>query len=174
MHGPWHLSGHPARVGENNAPVLLYVVSPSSSSYQKQEREKSALDFIYCIAVRVAYASNPPCLFICSCIIPLTIRWFVERHNGRDLVINGYSNWCPQWDEAFNDSSNFMVLTVEGFFESDEEITTRRSSRLFLVLALVFTGLDVAWILATWGAATMGTPTQPMGRDEYLRCVRRM
>ena len=29
--------------------------------------------------------------------------------------------------------------------------------------------MDVAWILMIWGAASVGTPTQPKGRDDYLR-----
>ena len=30
--------------------------------------------------------------------------------------------------------------------------------------------VDCAWILMVWVAMYVGTPTQPKGRDEYLRC----
>ena len=32
-------------------------------------------------------------------------------------------------------------------------------------------GIDVAWILMIWGAASLGSPTVPNGRDDYLRYV---
>ena len=32
-------------------------------------------------------------------------------------------------------------------------------------------GIDVAWILMIWGATSLGSPTVPNGRDDYLRYV---
>ena len=49
------------------------------------------------------------------------------------------------------------------------EITRSKFDATFIILAVLFMCIDVAWILMIWGAASVGTPTQPKGRDDYLR-----
>lgn len=94
------------------------------------------------------------------------VRNLVKRFNGSDLLINGMGPWCPQYAHIYN-NKDFLVLTAD-------EVAKYEFSRpifpsIFLVLAGVFMALDVAWILMVWTAATVGTPTQPSGRDKYLR-----
>lgn len=99
--------------------------------------------------------------------MPLIIFTTWERFNGKDLLINGHGEWCPQWHESFSDRDEYLILTVDDL----EGKTIERSTfgTTFMVLAGVYAALDAAWILSVWGAASVGTPTQTTKRDEYLR-----
>jgi len=101
----------------------------------------------------------------CRCLIPLVVSHLVRKFNGSDLLVNGRGPWCPQY-ELYNDS-DFLVLRVSEY--ENYEITRSRFNEIFIVLALIFIAIDVTWMLMVWGATTVGTPTQPMGRNEYLR-----
>ena len=39
----------------------------------------------------------------------------------------------------------------------------------FVVLSSIFLVVDISWMVMVWVATSVGTPTQPKGRDEYLR-----
>ena len=105
-------------------------------------------------------------MLLVSCIIPMIIASLVSRFRGEDLVINDYPHWCPQWHDQFGDG-DFLILTVSQY--ADNKIQRSKFAMAFNVLASIYAALDLGWILALWGAASMGTPTQPGGRDKYLR-----
>ncbi len=85
---------------------------------------------------------------------------------GGHLIINGIPNWCPQY--LLFDQSSFIVATVDE--QSDGmNIESNNFATTFASLAVIYVILDMTWILCVWSAACVGTPTQPMGRDEYLR-----
>jgi hypothetical protein len=74
--------------------------------------------------------------------------------------------WCEGY-ELHNDQNDFLIMNVEQ--RENYNITRSTFSQTFVVLACIFMAMDVAWIMVVWVAATVGTPTQPMGRDDYLR-----
>jgi hypothetical protein len=98
--------------------------------------------------------------------VPLLVNSLVNRFNGTDLKVNGVPVWCSQY-EFRDEGGDFIILTTEQHETLD--ISRGSFSQNFIILACIFMALDVAWILMVWGAATVGTPTQSMGRDEYLR-----
>jgi len=102
------------------------------------------------------------------CLLPLIINYFIQRFSGTDLLVNGHGIWCTNY-ELHNDSNDFLVLTVDEY--TNYEITRDLFSNVFIILACIFMGIDVAWILMIWGAASLGSPTMPNGRDDYLRYV---
>jgi len=102
------------------------------------------------------------------CLLPLIINYFIQRFSGTDLLVNGHGIWCTNY-ELHNDSNDFLVLTVDEY--TNYEITRDLFSNVFIILACIFMGIDVAWILMIWGAASLGSPTVPNGRDDYLRYV---
>jgi len=104
------------------------------------------------------------------CLIPLIVNSMVERFNGTDLIVNGKADYCPQWHEAFDNREDYLVGTVDEY-RANYDITRSNFGRWFLVTAGVYAGVDIGWILAVWGCASIGTPTQPRGRDEYLRSL---
>ena len=100
------------------------------------------------------------------CLLPLIINYFIQRFSGTDLLVNGHGIWCTNY-ELHNDSSDFLVLTVDEY--TNYEITRDLFSNIFIILACIFMGIDASWILMIWGAASLGSPTVPNGRDDYLR-----
>ena len=74
--------------------------------------------------------------------------------------------WCEGYQEL-SDENDFLIMNVEQ--HEDYDVTRSSFSQAFITVACVFMAMDVAWIMVVWVAATVGTPTQPMGRDDYLR-----
>ncbi|KAL3796024.1 hypothetical protein HJC23_013081 [Cyclotella cryptica] len=103
----------------------------------------------------------------CLCLIPIIIETLVEKIRGGNLRINGYPRWCPQF--SLGESKAFLVGTVGEKEIDDLVITVDRFGMLFTVVASIFVFVDFTWIMCVWSAASIGTPTQPMGRDEYLK-----
>mmetsp|Transcript_21209 Transcript_21209/g.42636 ORF Transcript_21209/g.42636 Transcript_21209/m.42636 type:complete len:977 (-) Transcript_21209:10-2940(-) len=97
------------------------------------------------------------------CLIPLAVITLVNRFKGNDLLYNGYGRWCPQY-ELLSDNE-FISLS----YEDRQKVTRPSSQYLFTMLAAIFMVVDVAWMFAVWSAASVGTPTQPKGRDKILR-----
>mmetsp|Transcript_29580 Transcript_29580/g.59412 ORF Transcript_29580/g.59412 Transcript_29580/m.59412 type:complete len:985 (+) Transcript_29580:263-3217(+) len=100
------------------------------------------------------------------CLLPIIIDQVVSRMQGNDLIINGFANHCPQYFS--NNAADYLVITVDDQ-GSGFEVTRNTFGLTFAGIAALYMVIDVAWILAVWSAACMGTPTEPMGRDEYLR-----
>ena len=108
------------------------------------------------------------------CILPLIGVVLSDRYLGKDLIANGYPEWCPQWLETKDPrdpdgGSRSMALTVNDYVSSEDTIERKNFMANFVIVAVVYLMVDTGWILATWGVASVGTPTQPMGRDKYLR-----
>ena len=103
---------------------------------------------------------------ICSCLVPLLINAIIKRFNGLDLIVDGMGPWCEGY-VLHNDQNDFFIMTVDQY----ENLDIHRNSftQAFVILACIFMAMDVAWITMVWVAATVGTPTQPVGRDDYLR-----
>lgn len=101
------------------------------------------------------------------CLIPIIIDTLVEKVTGGNLRVDGYPRWCPQF--TLGESYEFLVGTV---FQRDSDglvIKADLFGSMFTVVTSVFVFIDFTWIMCVWSAASIGTPTQPMGRDEYLR-----
>ena len=120
----------------------------------------------YVLFISYSYTLHYNIPYYYSCLLPLFISYFVARFSGADLLVNGHGIWCSNY-ELHNDSSDFLVLTVDEY--QNYEITQSKFLSTFVVLACIFLAMDVAWILMVWGAASVGTPTQPGVRDDYLR-----
>lgn len=65
-----------------------------------------------------------------------------------------------------------MIISVKEQDLQNMTIEADRFSGIFLWTAILFVFIDFTWILCVWSAASVGTPTQSMGRDGYLRWVR--
>lgn len=100
-----------------------------------------------------------------SCLLPLLIRTFIIRFSGYDLLVNGYPVWCPQSQSYWDDP--FLVQTLAEYQE--RQIRRNRFLENFVLMSSVFLAVDISWMVMVWVAASVGTPTQPNGRDEYLR-----
>jgi hypothetical protein len=97
----------------------------------------------------------------------LIIHQVIQKIQGGDLIVNGYRKWCPQY--VIGASPDFLVYTVDEQQLNNLTITEAFYSSIFIWAAIAFVFIDFTWILCVWSAASIGTPTQPMGRDEYLR-----
>ena len=60
-----------------------------------------------------------------------------------------------------------MVQTLADYKE--RRISRNTFLQEFVVMSCAFIVLDITWMVMVWVAASVGTPTQPKGRDEYLR-----
>lgn len=101
------------------------------------------------------------------CLAPLIINHLVEKIRGGNLLVNGYKKWCPQY--ALGGSTDLLVYTVDEQQLQNVTITVDISGSIFLWATVIFVFIDFTWILCVWSAASIGTPTQSMGRDAYLK-----
>mmetsp|Transcript_25683 Transcript_25683/g.55250 ORF Transcript_25683/g.55250 Transcript_25683/m.55250 type:complete len:661 (-) Transcript_25683:16-1998(-) len=108
-----------------------------------------------------------------ACIIPFWIRLFLFRLHGRSFVApNGYPSWCQDDLEPI-DTINSLYGNSS---VSDEERNMSSGPYNYMVIPLTFylsvsvlyTVLDIALSLAIWSASSVGTPTEPRGRDKVL------
>lgn len=72
--------------------------------------------------------------------------------------------WCGE-----EDSHPIEGLEGEQLDENDDFEEARPWMSAYLLLSLAVGFLDFTLLLAIWSAAGVGTPTQPMGRDKFLR-----
>ncbi len=79
--------------------------------------------------------------------------------------MNGFPIWCSQYEQLKEENTLILSLTV---FE-EQKITRDDFMSEFVLLSSVFLVLDISWMVMVWVATSVGTPTQPKGRDEYLR-----
>jgi hypothetical protein len=93
--------------------------------------------------------------------------------------INDVPFWCPQYNElketistpifaeqiaAFSDiEDNLFLSQVSSFEDKDGPFVYG------MIIAVVYFGINVTWLCMVWSAASIGTPTEPDGRDKYLR-----
>ncbi len=79
--------------------------------------------------------------------------------------MNGYPIWCSQYQPI--KESNILIMSAQVLEE--QNISRSESDSKFTYLSLFFLILDMSWLVMVWVATSVGTPTQPKGRDEYLR-----
>jgi hypothetical protein len=97
--------------------------------------------------------------------VPLLFKTLFDQFYGRDYLMNGYPIWCDQYESI--KESNFLVLSVQVLEE--QHISRNKFGSEFTFLSSFFLILDMSWLVMVWVATSIGTPTQPKGRDEYLR-----
>ena len=100
-----------------------------------------------------------------SCLVPLLVKTVLDEINGRDYLMNGYPIWCSQYQPI--KESNLLVMSAQVLEE--QRISRNKSGSEFTFLSSFFLILDMSWLVMVWVATSVGTPTQPNGRDEYLR-----
>ncbi len=87
--------------------------------------------------------------------------------------------WCPQYKElkksittpifaeqiaAFSDVEDNAFLSQVSSFEDGT------GPYIYgMIIAIVYFGINISWLCMVWSAASIGTPTEPDGRDKYLR-----
>ena len=82
------------------------------------------------------------------------------------MIINGIPHWCAQYENvSFEPGSPVPIL--KGNFEI--EYYEDPFIEVFLTPAVAFFCVDVAWLIMVWHSASIGTPTEPMRRDVYIR-----
>lgn len=97
------------------------------------------------------------------CLIPIVIITLVNRFKGQDLLYDGYGRWCPQYE--LTSENEFISLT----YDDRLKVSRPKNQYIFTALACIYMLIDIAWMFALWSASSVGTPTQPKGRDKYLR-----
>ncbi len=78
---------------------------------------------------------------------------------------DGYPSWCAddvQFHYAYRSDQNTVAT-------APEDMVIPFS--FYLTVTVIYTLLDIVLSLATWSAASVGTPTEPRGRDKVLRTL---
>lgn len=83
-------------------------------------------------------------------------------------------HWCTQTQDVIDE---FYTQTEERggivpIFKSDYvKITYSQDPFIssFLAPALTLFIVDIAWLVMVWASSSVGTPTEPYGRDRYIR-----
>lgn len=108
------------------------------------------------------------------CILGLIIMAWMGIARGDEILINGIPFRCPQFDDfQFNftyvsllhASNSTNATAVTDTIEIDHVGVTN----VYISVASIYLVGDMAWIIMVWSAASIGTPTEPMRRDKYLR-----
>jgi hypothetical protein len=90
---------------------------------------------------------------------------------GNEIKINGIPYRCPQFDSFQFNFTYAASLHAEGIRSGMIEVDGFGITNQYISVASIYLVGDVAWIGMVWSAASIGTPTEPMRRDKYLRCV---
>lgn len=131
--------------------LLFYLVLGRSASFPSADSHHKTF--------------HPRCFQHNRCVVPLFIRTLLLQYNGEDLLVNGFPNWCSQAEDYWNKPR--MILTVTDY--EDRQIERNTFLEGFVLVSCAFLALDISWLVMVWVATSVGTPTQPKGRDEYLR-----
>lgn len=85
---------------------------------------------------------------------------------------DGQPSWCVDDDEPLKAVFAIGNSSAIGYWEGAPpgEIIVSPFA-FYLYISVVYTILDIALSLAIWSAASVGTPTQPRGRDVALRSL---
>lgn len=101
----------------------------------------------------------------CRCLIGLILIEFIRHTTGGDLLIDGIPIYCPQFNSLV-----FNTTVLENLDESGRLDSSFMSYSIdYTALASVYLLADIAWIVMLWSASSIGTPTEPMRRDKYVR-----
>eukprot|EP00579_Thalassiosira_antarctica_P010681 CAMPEP_0201912116 /NCGR_PEP_ID=MMETSP0903-20130614/2870_1 /ASSEMBLY_ACC=CAM_ASM_000552 /TAXON_ID=420261 /ORGANISM="Thalassiosira antarctica, Strain CCMP982" /LENGTH=1009 /DNA_ID=CAMNT_0048447001 /DNA_START=24 /DNA_END=3053 /DNA_ORIENTATION=- len=104
--------------------------------------------------------------FICLC--PLWIKFYLRRVKGEDIYVNELPPWCDQYEHySFYIEDGQLPILKEEIGNADYKSGSFLDEFLFNSVAYFF--YDVAWIIMVWNSASIGTPTEPMRRDVYIR-----
>jgi len=101
------------------------------------------------------------------CLLPLWIEYYIRRVRGKDIWVNGLPPWCSQYP-----TYDFVDMKdAPEYLDEIKNIELEPSSFLdeFLANSMMYFIYDVAWVIMAWNSASIGTPTEPMRRDVYLR-----
>ena len=87
--------------------------------------------------------------------------------------------WCPQYEELKKSiSTPLFAEQIAAFRNVQNELFVSQVSSFEdgtgpyiygMILAIVYFGINISWLCMVWSAASIGTPTEPDGRDKYLR-----
>ena len=110
--------------------------------------------------------------FVASLTSSLTHSLIAQR-------INGVPYWCPQYIELKNSITTPIFAEQIAAFSDVEDNTFLSQVSSFedgdgpyiygMIIAIVYFGINISWLCMVWSAASIGTPTEPDGRDKYLR-----
>jgi len=106
-----------------------------------------------------------------ACILPFWVKLYLYRFHGQNLIgPDDIPSWCLNPLEAYAFSTEEIKDTHQ---ENAMKFTTSMlvPFALFLIVSLIYTFLDMGLSLAIWSAASVGTPTEPKGRDKALRSL---
>jgi hypothetical protein len=96
----------------------------------------------------------------------LIIIEFIRHTRGYDILIGGVPLYCPQFE-----SFDFTYTVLAEQYESVAIEKDFGTGSEYMALASIYLVGDIAWIVMVWSAASIGTPTEPMRRDKYIRYV---
>ena len=99
--------------------------------------------------------------------MPLWINSYITRVKGGDLYINGVPPWCDDYSSLNFVGKDGLIPIFKEEVDLDFIVNTTFAS--FISNALAYFLLDVAWMVMIWSSASIGTPTEPMRRDVYIR-----
>ena len=98
------------------------------------------------------------------------IQLYLQIVKGDGLFVNGVPPWCSQFrgygDFAFEDGGG-VLATFEDILNLDYNHYNVYIA--FLSNACAYLFVDVAWIIMVCHSASIGTPTESLRRDKYIR-----
>ncbi|KAL7546266.1 hypothetical protein ACHAWF_009601 [Thalassiosira exigua] len=101
------------------------------------------------------------------CLVPVVIYLYLRNVRGEDILVNGVPRWCSQYELYNFTYSNGRVPIFKGEKSWSQE--TDKFLDQFIANAVAYFMIDVAWITMVWMSASIGTPTEPLRRDVYIR-----
>ena len=111
------------------------------------------------------------------CLDPIGIGGYLARIQGKQYTVNGVPSWCAQYDlYNFTYTDNKVPIFEEELTRQQSGIAAPSLTYVedsfwneFMGAAIAYWVIDEAWIIMVWYSASIGTPTEPMRRDKYIR-----
>ena len=99
-----------------------------------------------------------------ACIILLLIHFWWTTLYANHVMINGYAPWCIGYP-----GFEFSISSTALFLEHKVENIPQRFYGIWGGIAAMYFCVDVAWMCMLWTATSIGTITEPLKRDKYVR-----
>mmetsp|Transcript_34896 Transcript_34896/g.78621 ORF Transcript_34896/g.78621 Transcript_34896/m.78621 type:complete len:993 (-) Transcript_34896:106-3084(-) len=107
-----------------------------------------------------------------ACLIPMFVKSILNDLVGGSFTVilnetERYPSWCFPPGQYYNQTTfEESMQNLDGATYDFSPHSTRDS---WITIAVFYLFVDIAWIAMTWSSSSIGTPTQPMRRERYVR-----
>jgi len=102
------------------------------------------------------------------CLLPLWVGYYFQRVKRGNILVDGVPPWCDNFESpaTFGEDGQPPRFKEE---IGNVDYDSNSAEAIFLGNSVAYFLYDVTWMIMVWNSASVGTPTEPMRRDVYIR-----